>query len=317
MVKIIILNVMILFLISGCYIDVIHNSSNDPANPFGTGNISVQVSDKNGFPIDSCVVIINDSSLICDENGSINDYSIISDSINITIMMEGFRQWEKDTVINTGEDIDLNIVLNKIPVICNSIVYSSVNYRYNLLDTLEYAVHIETSIDDEDGIDDIDSCYVCIFNEELSLHFDGIIDGLMKFTLILSEDTRAFNIFDLQGAPMCIKIVDKSYERDSSETLQLVRFINYMPENLNPVNFQTILFPDSLEWRVGLPPYEAYLNALIYSPDSNIALCDTIDINTYVYYIDSMFNSGQYILDLRVYDAYSNYSSKSINFNVQ
>lgn len=308
--------VLAVLLISGCYIDVMHSSGNDPANSFGTGTVSFNIMQKDGSPVDSVSIYLNDT-LYYAQNGSINDIVIVNDSLHIVFSKTGFDSICIDTVLKTGDKLMFDITMNSLPEIISSTVYSCTEYVYSIADTIEQSVNIESIIRDRDLENDIAACSVSIFDAMLNLAFVSISGTDMLFLKTLNEDMRDFNIYDLQGEPMHIAVTDKSGSTDEHGPIQLVRFIEYIPGPVHPLNGETIVFPDTIKWYVPDIPYTVFPSLVLRNASGDTLFHTQFNEGVDSYYIDSLMPSGIYNMTVLLSDMYGNYSSRTIEFYIQ
>lgn len=302
--------------VAGCYIDVMHSSGNDPGNTFGTGTVSFNIMQKDGSPIDSVNVYLNDTVYYA-QNGSINDMVIINDTLHIILSRSGFDSICIDTVLKTGDKLIFDITMNSLPEIMSSAVYSCTEYVYSISDTIEQSVNIECVIKDRDLEDDIAACSVSIFDAILSLSFVSISGTDMLFSKTLNEDMRDFNIYDLQGEPMYISVIDMSGSADQSGPIQLVRFIEHIPGPVYPLNGETVVFPDTIKWDVPDIPYTVIPSLILWNAQGDTLIHIQLNEGVNSYYIDSLMPSGIYNMTVLLSDMYGNYSCRTIEFYIQ
>ncbi len=308
--------IFIMIIFSGCYIDVMHDSKVDPDNPFGVGFINISIKNINGDPVNSAEIIINNDTMFTDSLGIIEEYEIINDTVIITIKKDGYRTFHSDTVINIGEHLNYSINLNRIPVIQDVFLNSSVEFIRGIVDTFDYSVNIGLFITEYDGNNDMDSCYMNIFNEIVFLDFLYDSNGSICYEKLFDEDYELFSIFDIQGEQVSLKIADKSGERDSIDNLFLIRFVEYIPIVTKPIDGMEFFTPDTIKWECDIPPYNTFTLFRIFDSEGNCFINDTLDINTNSFIIDTLFRSGEYEMIINIIDNYGNYSGRNVFFTI-
>lgn len=308
--------IFIMIILSGCYIDVMHDAKLDPDNPFGIGFINITIKNMNSDPVDSAEVIINNDTIFTDSLGTIEQYEIINDTVLITISKDGYRSFHRDTVISTGGYLNFAINLNRIPVIQDAFLNSSVEFVREITDTLDYAVTIGLYINEYDGNNDIDSCYMNIFNEMVLMDFIYDSNGCIYYEKLFNEDYELFSIFDIQGEQVSLTIADKSGEKDSIDNLFLIRFVEYIPIITNPADGMEFFTPDTIKWECGIPPYNAFTLLRIFDSEDSCFINEILDINTKSFIIDTIFRSGEYEMIINIVDNYGNYSGRNVFFTI-
>ncbi len=308
--------IFIMIIFSGCYIDVMHDAKLDPDNPFSIGFINITIENVNGDPINHAEIIINNDTIFTDSSGTIEEYEIINDTVFITINKDGYRSFHSDTIISTGVYLNFSISLNRIPVIQNAFLNSSVEFIRGIVDTLDYSVNIGLFITEYDGNNDLDSCYMSIFGEMVLLDFKYDSNGSIFYEKLFDENYELFSIFDIQGEQVSLKIADKSGERDSIDNLFLIRFVEYIPIVTNPTDGMEFFTPDTIRWECGIPPYNTFTLLRIFDSEGNCFINEILDINTNSFIIDSLFRSGEYEMIINIIDNYGNYAGRNVFFTV-
>ena len=308
--------IFIMIILSGCYIDVMHDAKLDPDNPYGIGFINITVKNMNSTSVDSAEIIINNDTIFTDSLGMIEEYEIINDTVLITISKYGYRSFNSDTVISIGGYLNFAINLNRIPVIQDAFLNSSVEFIRGITDTLDYSVKIGLSITEYDSNNDIDSCYMNIFDEMVFLDFIYDSNGSILYEKLFDEDYELFSIFDIQGEQVSLNIADKSGEKDSVDNLFLIRFVEYIPIVTNPTDGMEFFTPDTIKWECAIPPYNTFTLLRIFDLEGNCFINEILDMNTNLFIIDTLFRSGEYEMIINVIDNYGNYSGRNVFFTV-
>lgn len=308
--------ILIILIMTGCYIDVMHSSNNDPGNPYGMGILNFSIRQKNSIVIDSAQVVINEEEYYT-ENGLIEDIALINDSLRIMVSKTGFDSIAIDTVLKTGDKIEFDIEMNSIPAIKNASVYSCTEYVYGLTDTVAHSVNVQCMVNDRDLQNDISACSVNVFDSNIPLQYAHTAGNDMIFGTVLNENLRDFNIFDLQGEPMYVSVEDKSGSNDEWGPMQLVRFIEHIPQMLRPFNGEVMIFPDTLKWSIPDIPYTVLTRIIISNEDGDTIMEQIFDSDINDHYIDSIMHSGIYNLSIILNDLYGNFSCRKLEFYIQ
>ncbi|HAV92524.1 TPA: hypothetical protein DCW38_05010 [candidate division WOR-3 bacterium] len=316
MVKAILPLITGVLLFFSCYIDVPHDSRYDTLNPFGKSSISIEVTDKDGMPMESAAVKLNDTLVFyTNEDGVFSIGTFTYGDILIKIEKDEYRTFEKDTLLKTGVPLSLTVRMNYIPVIENFHAYSSVRNIVSFEDTMEYNVNYTGLIKDKDGIGDIDSCIMNIsgMKFKMNLSEEG---ALVKCSLNFSENNGYFQIYDLQGENSYMEVFDKSGERILSSNANLVRFIERLPIILYPEDGGVLSLPDTIKWKRTSELFESYFQMEIKDEFKTAFIADSINSADSALYIDTLLNENAYKMYLRLYDMFGNFSENSIIFSV-
>ena len=316
--RLILLGLIVLLAFTSCYIDMPHNSRMDPLNPFGEGQLVFHVYNKRGGGIENALISIASDTLLTDSSGLAGPYEAIKGSLSIAVSKGHYTGVYIDTVIETGDSIYVNRTLNFKPSVMDYKVTTSVVKTMSLTDSMDRFITVKALIMENDGSGDIARSDVSLSLTDM--HVDYISDsaGMLYYSGSIEEDTLSFNIFDLTGSIASMYIEDSEGEWDSLSDRTVSRFIENIIEIDRPETGTDFNPPDTVKWLLDEPDYSTYISLIIEDSDSVIVFrYDSLSPSKRQFAIDSMFTSGRYLLKMRLYDIYGNYSQNSAIFTVK
>jgi len=233
----------------------------------------------------------------------------------VKVKKENYGIFYIDTLIKTGIPFALNIKLNYIPVIEEFKAYSSVSRVVSFDDTTDYNANYTGIITDKDGISDIDSCIMTISSMRFPMNvFEK--NGAVICSLTFNEDNEFFSIYDMQGEIAFMEVYDKSNEVTVSGLSGIVRFIENTPAIIFPVEGGTVNLPDTLRWSPSEETFESYFRIGIFKDSFVVFSVDSIKPSDSTYVLDTLFSEGSYRMNLKLLDAFGNYSENSVLFSI-
>ncbi|MFO8061942.1 MAG: hypothetical protein R6U31_03350 [bacterium] len=309
---------IILLTLPSCYIDMPHESKTDPLNPFGEGQVVFQVNDKRGRGLDNVLISAGPDTLLTDSSGLAGPHEALKGSLSIAIDKTHYSAVRIDTVIETGDSIYVERTLNFKPSILEYLVTTSVVKTMSLTDSMDRFVTVNALIMERDGSKDIVRSDASLPLTDIRIDCISDSGGMLNYSGSIEEDTLSFNIFDLTGSIVSLYIEDSEGEWDSLSNRTVSRFVESIIDIVRPETGTDFNPPDTVKWLLDEPDYSTYISLIIEDRDSQIVFrCDSLSSSKRQFAIDSLFRSGRYLLKMRLYDIYGNYSQNSAIFTVK
>ncbi|MDY6787188.1 MAG: hypothetical protein SVK54_03580 [candidate division WOR-3 bacterium] len=316
--RLILLCLIVLLALQSCYIDMPHNSKMDPLNPFGEGQLVFHVYNKRGGGIENALISIGSDTLLTDSSGFAGPYEAIKGSLSIMVSKGHYTAVCIDTVIETGDSMYVNRTLNFKPSIMDYQVTTSIVKTMSLTDSMDRFITVNALIMEDDGSEDIARSDASLSLTDM--HVDCVSDsaGMLHYSGSIEEDTLSFNIFDLTGSIASLYIEDSDGEWDSLSDRTVSRFVQNIIEIVRPETGTDFNPPDTVKWLLDEPDYSTCISLIIEDRDCEVVFrCDSLSSSKRQFAIDSLFTSGRYLLKMRLYDIYGNYSQNSTIFTVK
>ncbi|MCA9731864.1 MAG: carboxypeptidase regulatory-like domain-containing protein [Deferribacteres bacterium] len=304
--------------------DVPHEN---PLDPFNTKNLisidgTVQTFYPPRRPIANAVVTLQpgNSRIFSNQDGSFLFTGLISDDYTVYATAEGYNRDSIEVTLNDNQS-SLVFNLDGLPYFKNIALKTHHISRHFPIDEM-YSLQIDASVDDFDGIADINQVAFAI----PALNQTGTLEATQNFGIfskILNIEEPVPSIHALIGRQFILNVTDDVGITVSSDAQFLTRVIDLTPQLVFPTELDTITATQStFEWtRVHLN-YPFTLKIEIYRINFGALIkakeYTNIPAEQRSAPIDYEFSSGNYLWILTIIDEFGNTSSsKEGTFHVQ
>lgn len=303
---------LLLFFIIGCYSDAPHDNPYDIHNLNAHGGIRGSVLNFSPAPVKGVRIYLNDNYYtMTNDSGWYRISELKPDTYVLTTKRENYASIPETVAVMAGSTSSKNIILNFIPIINESKVYSMVIYDIEGI-TIRMAV-LEATISDSDRIEDISSTYVHIMDTTLVLSPDyneGPFTELYNNTI---EKLGNYSVDELVGNSFIFNTADMHGGQGSFNT-KLYNMIDTFPNIIYPQSQDTVSQPALFMWHSvsGYSKYSLVVfkrESSIFNPVLSYSLTDTFKE------IDGLA-PGYYNLVIFVNDGYGDKGGKKIWFMI-
>ncbi len=301
-----------LLFITGCYSDAPHNNPYDIHNPNAHGEIRGSILNYSPAPVKGVKIYLNDNYYtITNDSGWYRISELKPNTYILTTERENYASAPETVEVMAGSTLTKSIILNFIPIINESKVYSMVIYDIEGI-TIRMAV-MEATISDSDKIEDISSTYVHILDTNFVLspvHSEGPFTELYNNTI---EKLGNHSVDELVGNSFTFNTADIHGGQGSFNT-KLYNVVDTFPNIIYPQSQDTVSQPALFIWH-SVSGYSKY-NLIVFKRESSIfnpvlsySLADTFKE------IDGLA-PGYYNLVIFVDDGYGDKGGKKIWFMI-
>jgi len=296
----------------GCYSDAPHDNPYDIHNLNAHGGISGSVLNFSPAPVKGVRIYLNDNYYtITNDSGWYRISELKPDTYVLTTKRENYASIPETVAVMAGSTLSKNIILNFIPIINESNVYSMVIYDIEGI-TIRMAV-LEATISDSDRIEDISSTYVHIMDTTLVLSPDYNESPFTELYNNTIEKLGSYSVDELVGNSFIFNTADIHGGQGSFNT-KLYNVIDTFPNIIYPQSQDTISQPALFMWHsvLGYSKYSLIVfkrESSIFDPVLSYSLTDTFKE------IDGLA-PGYYNLVIFVNDGYGDKGGKKIWFMI-
>jgi hypothetical protein len=216
----------------------------DPLSPNYTnkGKIEGKVKTRRGTPIEGVKIYTQPKKYftLTNKEGKF-ELELDKGEWGIIGEKEGFTSETLKVKVEVGRVVSSTFILNALPQVVSCKITSFNSYIGYPIGS-KYWADITAQVQDEDGLEDIDSIWVTVtFNSSKFLKFPLFYISLDTYgVMILGEHCPGGNLETLIGKPFKIEIKDKAESRVSFSPFYMTRIIYPIPHTISPYSNEEI-----------------------------------------------------------------------------